>query len=319
MSQNEILNRAAGTLLGLAAGDALGAGYEFGPPLPDDASVGMIGGGTFDWAPGEWTDDTSMAIPIARVLARGGLDKLDPRESEAGLDEIVKAWAEWARTAKDVGTQTRAVLALMPTPTAANARQAAKAVHDHTGRSGGNGSLMRTAPVALAYLDDPDALAVAARTISDLTHYEQDAGDACVLWSLAIRHAVVTGELDVRVGIRWLDADRQQRWLDIIDVAEQRQPRDFENNGWVVEALQGAWSAIHHSTVSINAGFADAVERAVRGGRDTDTVAAIAGSLAGAAAGAGGIPQQWRDIVHGWPGLRGDDLVELAEAVVTRR
>ncbi|CAN5406197.1 N/A [soil metagenome] len=317
MTHPHSANRAAGTLLGLAAGDALGAGYEFGPPLLDDASVGMIGGGTFDWAPGEWTDDTSMAIPIARVLVGGGLDTafglLDQRNA-SGLDEIVSAWASWARDAKDVGTQTRAVLGLMNAPTATNARAAAKAVHDHTGRSGGNGSLMRTAPVALAYLDDPVALAEAARTISDLTHYEQDAGDACVLWSMAIRHAVLTGELHVRVGIRWLDADRQQRWRDIIDVAEQRQPRDFENNGWVVEALQGAWSAIHHST-----GFADAVERAVRGGRDTDTVAAIAGSLAGAAAGADGIPQQWRDIVHGWPGLRGEDLAELAEAIVSRR
>lgn len=296
-------DRAAGCLVGLAAGDALGAGYEFGPPLDDDVAVVMNGGGTFGWEPGEWTDDTSMAIPIARVIASGR--QLD----EPALDEVVAAWADWARTAKDVGTQTRDVLGRLSTPTAAAARVASKAVHDQSGRSGGNGSLMRTAPVALGYLDDPVALAAAARAVSDLTHFEADAGDACVLWCLAIRHAVLTGELDVRVGIDALPADRRARWLQIIAVAEARQPREFTRNGWVVEALQGAWSAIHHST-----GLVDALERAVRGGRDTDTVAAIAGSLIGAATGLSGIPAEWRAILHGWPGLRASDLVELAQS-----
>jgi ADP-ribosyl-[dinitrogen reductase] hydrolase len=66
------LDRACGVLLATAAGDALGAGYEFGPPLPDDAPVTMSGGGSLGWAPGEWTDDTSMAVAIAEVLAAGG-------------------------------------------------------------------------------------------------------------------------------------------------------------------------------------------------------------------------------------------------------
>ena len=60
-----------GSLLGTAAGDALGAGFEFGPPLAGDVEVAMTGGGAFGWAPGEWTDDTSMAIVIARVAADG--------------------------------------------------------------------------------------------------------------------------------------------------------------------------------------------------------------------------------------------------------
>ena len=64
-------DRAAGVLLATACGDALGAGYEFGPPLADDVTVGMVGGGPFGWAPGEWTDDTSMAIAIAEVAATG--------------------------------------------------------------------------------------------------------------------------------------------------------------------------------------------------------------------------------------------------------
>lgn len=308
------IDRAAGVLLGLASGDALGAGYEFGPPLPDGAPVGMIGGGGFGWAPGEWTDDTSMAVPIAQAAARGA----DLRD-EAVLDEIVAAWIDWARTAADVGVQTRAVLAEAERAggTAAAARAASRLLHERTGRSAGNGSLMRTAPVALAHLHDAAAAAGAARALSALTHWDDDAGDACVLWTLAIRHAVLTGELDARTELDALPAARRGRWAALLDVAEQREPRDFEHNGWVVEALQGAWSSIHRATVahvdtaSPAAALVDGLERAVRGGRDTDTVAAIAGGLLGAAHGASAVPSAWRLLVHGHPGLRVPDLVEL--------
>ncbi len=307
-------------LLGLAAGDALGAGYEFGPPLPDHTVVGMIGGGAFGWAPGEWTDDTSMAVPIAQAAARGA----DLRD-EAVLDEIVAAWITWARTAADVGIQTRAVLAEAERAggSAAAARAAAQALHERTGRSAGNGSLMRTAPVALAFLadseGDADAAAEAARAISSLTHWHDDAGDACVLWTLAIRHAVLTGFLDARIGLPALPAARRERWAALLDDAEQRQPRDFERNGWVVEALQGAWSSIHGAVAThadaaaLRDGTAlvDGLERAVRGGRDTDTVAAIAGGLLGAAFGASAVPAAWRRVLHGHPGLRAHDLVAL--------
>ncbi len=312
-------DRAAGVLLGLAAGDALGAGYEFGDPLPDDAPVGMIGGGGFGWAPGEWTDDTSMAIPIAQAAARGA----DLRD-EAMLDEIVAAWITWARTAADVGIQTRAVLseAERTGGTAAAARAASQALHERTGRSAGNGSLMRTAPVALAYLgasdSAADAAAEAARALSALTHWDDDAGDACVLWTLAIRHAVLTGAVDARVGLPALPAERRDRWAALLDDAERHQPRDFRNNGWVVEALQGAWASIH-GAMSVRGGAAatdgavlvDGLERAVRGGRDTDTVAAIAGGLLGGAYGASVVPSAWRRLLHGHPGLRAHDLVAL--------
>jgi hypothetical protein len=103
---------------------------------------------------------------------------------------------------------------------------------------------MRTAPVALAYLDDEAALVQAARSVSELTHYDPEAGDACVLWCLALRHAILTGELDVRIGLQHIGADRRDLWASRLDVAEASRPSDFTNNGWVVEALQGAWSAI---------------------------------------------------------------------------
>ena len=87
-------DRIAGVLVGVACGDALGAGYEFGPPMAPQAVVDMIGGGPFGFEPGEWTDDTSMAIAIAEVL-RTGLD-LRARDAQ---DLIVQRWLDWSHTA----------------------------------------------------------------------------------------------------------------------------------------------------------------------------------------------------------------------------
>ncbi|OBJ70999.1 ADP-ribosylglycohydrolase family protein [Mycobacterium sp. 1274756.6] len=314
-------DRACGALLGTAAGDALGAGYEFQGPRRADEPVAMIGGGLGPFAPGEWTDDTAMAIAIAETAATGA----DLRD-DAALDVIVRRWAQWSATAKDVGVQTRTVLATATTAQAA--RAASAALHARTGRTAGNGSLMRAAPVALAYLDDEAGLAQAARAVSDLTHHDPDAADACVLWCAAIRHAVHTGELDVRIGLGLLDAERRGLWSARIEEAEAAGPAAFTaGNGWVVAALQAAWSAIVHTPAGVDepgAGVFRAdqlrrgLEAAVRGGGDTDTVAAIAGGLLGAAHGAAAVPGEWRRILHGWPGLRTRGLVALADRIVTR-
>ena len=108
---------------------------------------------------------------------------------------MVRRWRGWAQWAKDVGSQTRNVLVIAGQHGISEARAIAEsaALHEYTGHTAGNGSLMRTAPVALAYLDDEAALVQAARAVSELTHYDPDAGDACVLWCCAIRHAVLTG------------------------------------------------------------------------------------------------------------------------------
>jgi len=111
--------------------------------------------------------------------------------------------------------------------------------------------MLRTAPVALAYLDDPAGLAEAAMAVSALTHFDPSAGEACVLWSLAIRHAVLTGELNPRVGLEYLPADQRGVWADRLDAAERLRPSDFSNNGWVVEALQAAWCAIARTPYSL--------------------------------------------------------------------
>ncbi|MWB99333.1 ADP-ribosylglycohydrolase family protein [Agromyces seonyuensis] len=304
------LDRCSGAVLGSAAGDALGAPYEFQPSVPDAMPITLHAGGP--WELGEWTDDTSMAVPILRALARG-----ERVEDAAVLGGIVAEWRGWAVDAKDVGIQTRQVLARTDPDAsgvrlAGSAYAAASTVHRIAGRSAGNGSLMRTGPLALGYLDDADApaLATAARSVSELTHYEWDAGDACVIWSLAIRHAVLTGEFDVRGPVGALPTDRRALWHERLDAAEASgHPRDIPgDNGWVVAALQAAWCAIVHAQ-----GFEDAVERAVRAGDDTDTVAAIAGALAGARWGAASVPFGWRRHLHGWPGLDASELQSLAE------
>lgn len=317
MSERE--DRIQGTLLGTAAGDALGAPYEFGPPLPVEQVVMRPGG---PWKLGEWTDDTAMMVAIAELAAEG----LDLRD-EAVQDRLVQRWYDWSLKSKDVGVQTGSVLSHAAHDgviTAARARAESDRLHRQTARTAGNGSLMRTAAVALAFLDDEAALVQAARAISELTHYDPLAGDGCVLWCSAIRHAVLTGYLDVRIGLNHLPAERRGQWQDYLAAAESAQPADFANNGFVVQALQGAWSAIAATAEPSGAPGSGrlrahhlrrALECAVAGGRDADTVAAIAGGLLGAAYGASAVPLEWRQNLHGWPNIRAHHLVEFASAI----
>ncbi len=318
---DDVLDRAVGAVLGLACGDALGAPFEFGPPLDPDVRVAMIGGGPFNSEVGEWTDDTAMTIPILRA-AQGGADL----EAEPALDAIVGAWIDWARTAPDVGNQTRAVLSACE-PTAASAETEAQVFHLEHGRSAGNGSLMRTGPVALPYLLDetPERVARVARRIGGLTHWEADAGDGCVLWSVAIWGAIRTGHVSLADALAWLPDERRDTWRARIADATGARPRDFaEGNGWVVRSVQGAWAAMTSAgctdggTVSADQ-LRAGIDAAVRGGRDTDTVAAIAGTLLGAAAGASALPAEWTDPLHGWPGIDARELTALAVTAVSHQ
>ncbi|WP_225731071.1 MULTISPECIES: ADP-ribosylglycohydrolase family protein [unclassified Nocardia] len=297
------LDRATGVLLGTAAGDALGAGYEFTIPGPDTA-IDMIGGGAFGWAPGEWTDDTSMAIAVALAAAdTGNLHQDD------GLDAVAARFIQWWDShPRDVGGQTRRVLTWR-SPTAREMRARAAAL---TGHTGGNGSLMRTAPVALAHLDSAENCARAAALVSSLTHNDPRAIEACVLWTLAIRHAVLHGTYaGVREALSAVDAEF---WRALLDQAETGTPADFPKNGWVVHALQTAWWAITHTDT-----LPGALELAVRAGRDTDTTAAIAGGLLGARWGATAVPRRWRKKLHGYPGYHADNLTALTHLVLARR
>jgi ADP-ribosyl-[dinitrogen reductase] hydrolase len=296
-------DRIAGTLVGMAVGDALGAGYEFTTPRGE---ISMIGGGLGNFAPGEWTDDTSMAVCIARVTATGTVD----------LEAIGDRFLAWQRSGPaDIGVSTSAVLRSAANG-AALSGVAAEYFAQHPRGAAGNGALMRTAPVALAHLDDDAAIAASARAVAELTHADPLAGDSCVLWCVAIDRAVRQGRLDgVRDGLALLPIERQAFWADALDAAEVASPRTFTGNGFTVTALQAAYAAIVHTPVPADMParhLQDALIEAVQIGHDTDTVAAIAGMVLGARWGVSAVPFTWRRILHGWPGLDGAALVRLA-------
>lgn len=333
------LDRACGVLVGSAVGDALGAGYEFGS-APYPGWPAMIGGGLGDFAPGQWTDDTAQSVAIALVAADG----VDLR-STAALDAIAGHFARWfAGNPPDVGIQTAQVLQLAgPRATAAQMTAAAGAVHARTGRSAGNGSLMRTAPVALAHLDAPRALVEAAVAISSLTHHDRLAGEGAALWSLMIRHAVVHGVFPTAEDVleplaQALGGSTVHDWATSLTQAQDQPPATFTANSWVVGALQAAWSAIVHTPETSGtptpgqpstSPLAAALATAIGIGQDTDTVAAIAGALVGARWGASAVPSQWLTDLHGW-GLPArvsagavatgaDGLATLARLIVSPR
>lgn len=309
------VDRARGVLVTQAAGDALGVPYEFAPRFDGDPQ--MLGGGLGPYASGEYSDDTQMAVCIARVTATGA----DLRE-ETALDAVADAFLGWLiGGATDVGAQTSQVLtgATRGHGSAGRVRANAQALHARTGRTAGNGALMRTAVVGLTALADRDATAEAARAVAVLTHPDPLAGDSCVLWSEAVRRGVVDGVLDLAAGLDLLPTADRDRWAAWIREADGAEPASFSNNGYTVTALQAAWAAIT-STVSDNGAIhlRAALYAAVHAGNDTDTVAAIAGGLLGARWGHSAVPAEWDQAVRGWPGLDAGALADLGETTARR-
>lgn len=309
-------DRAAGALLGLAVGDAVGAPWEFGQPRADEV-VAPIGGGPFALAPGEWTDDTAQAVAIAEVAATGSLDSL----------AVGAGFLRWfASDPPDVGASTGAVLRAAAGDPSRLTAAADAYFRLHPRGAAGNGALMRTAPVALAHLGDHDAIERSARDIAQLTHGDPLAADGCVLWCLAIDAAIegagASGEDGLWAGLARIPVERRGLWVAAIEAAASSAPGRFRTgNGYVVTALQAAWSSICHAERVVDGHdghgqYAVAVETAVRIGGDTDTVAAITGALAGARSGRDGIPDAWQRELHGWPGATAEDLVRLAVACV---
>jgi ADP-ribosyl-[dinitrogen reductase] hydrolase len=170
-----------------------------------------------------------MAIVIAEVASTG----TDLRAA-AALDAITARFVAWMDEATDVGTQTSRVLsAVRAVPTAASATAVAEELFRRTGKTG-NGSLMRTAPVALAYLRDPTGLVEAAHAVSALTHGNRQAGECCALWCLAIRHAVLHGSFDgLHAAIFGLPSERAAVWAARLRRAESSsRTRSSTTDGW---------------------------------------------------------------------------------------
>lgn len=316
-------DRVAGVLLGQAVGDALGVPYEFGSaPLPADGAV-MAGGGLGPYRPGEFSDDTQMAVMIARVSASGA-----DLTTQRGLDDVARGFLEWKRDgATDMGMQTRSVLggterrvgegSLSQTMT----RIAEEYVREAGPRGGaGNGASMRTGVVGLVALEDRAKTAEAAAKVAALTHAHPLAIDSAVLWSEAVRIAVTEKRLDLRGGLDLIPADRRGQWQAWIDQAEAEQPAFFARNTFTVHTLQAAWSSIHHTRhIEGPDWFMAALQDAIAIGHDTDTVAAVVGALMGAFVGWSGIPTDLTRRVSGWPGVRAIDLIGFAQNTVAKQ
>lgn len=322
--------RAIGAVVAAAAGDALGGPYEFLAPIADSDDVEMIGGGVLGWEPGEWTDDTSMSIVVLEAAAAQPGHDLRLSTSQ---DQIARDWYSWSLGTPDIGSLTSAVMRRAAdsavqsghyAPRAVDFREATRATHDDLPLTAGNGSLMRVHASVLPYLTTSEDDAVEGiEAICTLTHMDPDVIEACILWGLAIRHAVLTGDLDIRCGLHRLPEDRSGLWLSRIEEAESSPPGAFTRNGWVVGAFQGAWASIVSVMPLPEGRFAqreamvDALGTAVRIGYDTDTVACITGALLGAALGPKAVPPEWRRALFGWPGYEVSELVALVEQVLT--
>ena len=291
-------DRILGSMLGSAAGDALGAGYEFTHPGPE-TSIYMKGGGGFGWAPGEWTDDTQMAVAVLDAASGGDLD----------VEAVAANFLAWFESGPaDVGNQTRSVLGAAFEP--GDLAACAAAYLDADPGGAGNGALMRNTPVALTALGDRDLVAERAAAVASLTHAHRDSVAACVLWSLAIEEAITASDPDepfdweavLRRGLDHVAEDRRECWTKIIDKAVEGPPGRFTPNGWVVTAFQAALAAIVHTPVPEDdpkRHLSDSLVAAIRIGDDTDTVAAIAGGLLGARWGASAVPDEWWQVIHG--------------------
>jgi ADP-ribosylglycohydrolase len=304
--KEQILDRAKGALLGTAVADALGAGFEFKPPLADDVPV-VFKSGIFEL--GEYTDDTAQLIAVARAQAKGDI--------LANPDLVAAEFRAWYESQpKDIGIQTSQVFAVTDW-TANSLIESSLAYLDSHELAAGNGSLMRTASIALPYLSDPEKIGEAADLVSSMTHMDIDCREACVIWSKAIRHAILFENFDgVQLAINELPAFRQTYWNGIFDEVEAAErPSDFAKNGWVIHAIQAAYKAVMMTASESPADLAAGIEAAVRCGNDTDTVAAIAGGLLGARWGLSAIPSEWLELIHGWPGFRAGDIESLAEAI----
>jgi ADP-ribosylglycohydrolase len=306
-----MIDRRRGALIGLAVGDALGAAVEFRPPGTFLPVAGYRSGGPHDLNPGEWTDDTNMALALADSIAQVDWD----------LNDQARRYVAWWRTGKysvngrcfDIGLTTRAALGNF------QVEQNAFTCGSRSEGASGNGSIMRLAPVPIRfahhYADDLPELSRLAEGSSLPTHASEQCLSAC-RYLATILAALIHGEdRDEILSPSWkplrrLNAIKPLHPL-VQEIAEgsfrKRQPPAIRGSGWVIQSLEASLWAFHDA-----AGFEEAVLKGVNLGDDADTTGAICGQLAGAYWGESGIPESLRS------GLARMDLIEQALAGIVR-
>lgn len=282
-------NRFHGCLLGLAVGDAVGTTVEFKSPGSFDPVVDMVGGGPFGLKPGEWTDDTSMALCLADSLV--ACEGFDPRDQ-------MQRYLRW----RDQGYLSSNGICFDIGGTVSAALRAFERTGDpFSGRtdahSAGNGSLMRLAPVPLYFSGDPSAAVRLSAESSRTTHGARTCLDACRYFGGLVVGAIQGIGKDELLGDRYSPVAglwaREPLCAEIDAIAggsfKHREPPDIKGSGYVVHSLEAALWAFYHAS-----DFQAGCLLAVNLGDDADTTAAIYGQLAGAFYGESGIPAAWR-------------------------
>lgn len=278
MDQRE---RFRGCLLGLAAGDAVGTTVEFRARGSFKPLTDMVGGGPFDLLPGQWTDDTSMALCLGTSLvACGGFDARDQMQRYCRWQE--EGYFSSTGECFDIGRTVAAALDRF--------RERGEPVAGSKDPlSAGNGALMRLAPVPMYFFPSLDDAERFGAESSKTTHGASECVDACRLFARTICRALAGREKDE---VAFGDADKFVGTDTIMAIAKgsfRGKPEDrISGSGYVVASLEAAlWSFLRTES------FQDAVLMAANLGDDADTTAAICGQIAGAYYGADGIPDVW--------------------------
>ncbi|MEQ8833447.1 MAG: ADP-ribosylglycohydrolase family protein [Miltoncostaeaceae bacterium] len=297
-------NRFRGALLGLAVGDALGTTVEFKAPGTFAPVTDIAGGGPFNLPRGAWTDDTSMALCLAdSLLAVEGFDPADQLRRYVGWYRR----GERSSTGRcfDIGGATSSALERFeqtgePFP------------GDASPNAGGNGTLMRLAPLPMAYAMHPQAALTLAADSARTTHGLPAAIDATRYLTALLLDALQGAHRDALLDI---DSDGHAGALrasgtlhpEVQEVADgsfaRRNPPEIRGDGYAVRALEAALWALHTTF-----DFGEGALAAVNLGDDADTTGAIYGQLAGAVYGIDGIPAGWREVV-----LMGEEIIALAD------
>lgn len=282
--------RFIGAMVGLAVGDAVGTTLEFMTPGSFDPIEDMTGGGPFDLVPGQWTDDTSMALCLAESLieTRG----FDPKDQAA---RYVRWYHEGRLSSTgrcfDIGGTVRAALMRF--------METGEPYCGSTDpRSAGNGSIMRLAPVPLYYSRNPSEALKKCAESSRVTHGALTCVDACRYFGGLIVGAVNGVSKEELLGSRYCPApegwggDPLVREIDEIAAGsfKKREPPEIKGSGYVVKSLEAALWAFHKSR-----SFREGCLLAANLGDDADTTSAVYGQIAGAHYGIEGIPASWRE------------------------
>lgn len=301
------LDRAKGALLGLAVGDAVGTTLEFLSPGEFEPIDDMVGGGPFNLKPGQWTDDTSMALCLGESLIRMG-----GHDAEDQLRTYVRWWKHGHNSSKDhcfdIGGQTRTALDKF-------SRVGAPPKLKLNAMSAGNGSLMRLAPVSIKWHNHFPQLIENAALSSETTHNNVLCVDSCKLLATMTATLIQGAEPDAVFTTSFWDAtwdfgqEAEYKLHPFVDnIARgswQNDPPRIKGTGYCIDSLEAAIWAVAGAT-----DYKDAILRAANLGDDADTTAAIAGQMAGAKWGMSGIPQEWLDKLY-----RRADIEEMANTL----